>query len=458
MELLLLVLVIPLIPFYIISTFISFWILLLGIPLVILYAVFAFIYGLIQAIMTRKVIPSIQSMKNKLRQVQVDGRWTRGSFNRSPPPNQRTSSISRGLDRNSNVNNQNSARNLGSSSPVLSTDTAINNRYHASHAYGMAAIAVFLVQLLERILNLGNDGHYNMSDGNDGQNDIDDGNDQRNLDFLQELADEADIIESPANILLEELAFAVDEQIGNSQQVFEQLAENRSFPYPPTNEVFETSEGLDNFSHDNQSILSDMILEDLVSALSFDQSVKSRAQSRYSVPSVYRSTLDDLADASEIELETSGNTHSTQKLSFFEKIARSIPRDHGKTESNFSKSLDKGLKSRIISTKPPLRTLITTDQQRNINGEPFLIGPGDSASQYGNSETGKKSIIFSASEDEMDDIHRPTDNGETTDAAKMLFMFGAVRNTTNHSPERSATNLNVRNSLSPLKKYFLPGL
>jgi hypothetical protein len=389
----------------------------------------------------------------------VDGRWTDGSSDRSfdrSPSNGRlhVQSSSRGTDNGANVNYQRSSfRNIGSTSPVLSTDTAVN---HHNTSYGVAAVAVFAIRLVDRFLNLilsvlGNIFQSNRNTSQHPREYFESSSEslqQQQHDFLQDLADEAGAIQSPAQNLFEELALAIDEHSSSSREVFEEMAQTRSYPYPPTKEVFET--GLEMNSRDGHSILTDMILEDLASAASFDHSVKSRPPSLYSVASIYRSTLDDLADASEVALTAAAHPPSTQKLTFFEEIARSIPRESRRAESNFSKSPFKNTAPRAVNTKPPLRTA----EQRSNGDLIHPIKPGDSASQCGNSENGKRSIVFSASEDGLDYSQHHTDNGETTDAAKMLFMFGA----SSYSPQRYNANTSGRASLSPSKKYFLPGL
>lgn len=517
MELLLLVLVIPLIPFYFVSTVLSMWIFCLGIPFVICYGVFAFLYGLVQAILSRKVVPVIQRWRKKLGDMQKSGRWS-NDFNPDAGP-RRPFGSHRATTRSSSSSNNNNesisapgqrrgaSAAAGSTSPVLSTDTAINNT-SLQQGQGINATTLFLVQLVDRILSfLCSFFVNNLDQAQDSslvlqQPQTTPEADLGQFDFLEQLANEAEASLSPTHMLFEELAAQVDsfgggdEMAGNtsSRQVFEEMAQTRQYAYPPSPAFFATathgSDLGDDHSRDGHSILTDMLFEDLASAISIDRN--SKAASLYSVPSVYRSTLDDLADASEIaeaaasiisgnsktrnRNKTHRNGHHQQPLTFFEEIARSIPRENlpapsKRAESSFShqsSSLRRMHKAKSNGgyMKPPLRNISTephhlAKQQRTWvadSGHHHAIGPQDSASQCGYSE---RSLV---SEDEMaamDFSHQPSDNGETTDAAKMLFMFGASRQSSSFSsPQKRVGQL--RKSMSPQKRtkgsYFIPGL
>ncbi|KAJ3325756.1 hypothetical protein HDV06_003526 [Boothiomyces sp. JEL0866] len=80
MELLLLVLIIPLIPFYIISTLFSAWIFALGIPFIIFTAIVTFLRGFFQALFSRNVLPKLQALQEQFSNMRKSGDW------REPPP------------------------------------------------------------------------------------------------------------------------------------------------------------------------------------------------------------------------------------------------------------------------------------------------------------------------------------------------------------------------------------
>ncbi|KAI8900265.1 hypothetical protein BC833DRAFT_582487 [Globomyces pollinis-pini] len=75
MELLLLVFIIPLIPFYIISTVFSAWIFALGIPFIILTAIVTFLRGFVQAFFSRSVFPTLKRWRARLHHMANTGKW-----------------------------------------------------------------------------------------------------------------------------------------------------------------------------------------------------------------------------------------------------------------------------------------------------------------------------------------------------------------------------------------------
>lgn len=514
MELLLLVLVIPLIPFYFVSTVLSMWIFCLGIPFVICYGVFAFLYGLVQAIFSRKVVPAIQGWRKKLLNVQRTGRWRDDNSDSGGFVSARNSrnSPSNNLDISASAQRGGPRAAAGSTSPVLSTDTAINNT-SLQHVQGINAVALFLVQAVDRVLTflysflVNNPHELELEHSPVLQQDLDTQHDGQ-FDFLEQLANEAEAAQSPTHILFEELVAQVDAVGGDmnmpaisSREVFEEMAQTRSYASPPSPALFETvvpgSElGDEDYSRDGHSVLTDMLFEDLASALSIDQTVRSKPASLYSVPSVYRSTLDDLADASEIAeaaavaAATSNISHSSQRrrskpprshnphqpLTFFEEIARSIPREsvsaHSKrAESSFSHHSSSLRRTQRGNMKPLLRT-ISTDPHHHHPPPPrqrlsvveashhHTIGPQDSASQCGYSE--RSLVSDEGGLGAVDFSHHPSDNGETTDAAKMLFMFGAISQNRQTASPKKRMHSQIRNSMSPQKRtngsYFIPGL
>ncbi|KAJ3350875.1 hypothetical protein HDU91_006197 [Kappamyces sp. JEL0680] len=229
--------------------------------------------------------------------------------------------------------------------------------------------------------------------------------------FLEELAAEAEV--SPRQRLLQEMADIQEtsyKKHRSPRAIFEEMAHVR--PLPPAAQIFEASSGL-HHADGNESFF-----EELASAASLE-----KAASVYSVPSVYRSTLDELADASELANLVA---KSSKPLSFFEEIANSIPRDTI-GGSQYSHASSKGRGGSGMRDRRPTR---------------LSISPEDSASQVGS-----ESRSLALSED-----RHSSNNGDTTDAAKLLFMFGAQNNT---SPKRQTL---FPRQTSPERRYFQPGL
>lgn len=81
MEYLLIVLIIPLIPFFVFSTILSAWIFMLGIPFIFLAAAITFLRGFLLAIFSRTVFPTLKAWKDNFHNMRTTGNWTD-----EPPP------------------------------------------------------------------------------------------------------------------------------------------------------------------------------------------------------------------------------------------------------------------------------------------------------------------------------------------------------------------------------------
>ncbi|KAJ3271168.1 hypothetical protein HDV01_007026 [Terramyces sp. JEL0728] len=138
MELLLLVLIIPLIPFYIISTLFSAWIFALGIPFIILTAIVTFLRGFFQALFSRNVLPKLQGLQEQFNNMRKSGDW------REPPPSSLHSIRSR----------INASTNPPSAEPTDSSlaemiQHQIMNRFHQSN---IQTPANFVLSLIPKFL------------------------------------------------------------------------------------------------------------------------------------------------------------------------------------------------------------------------------------------------------------------------------------------------------------------
>jgi hypothetical protein len=131
MELLLLVLIIPMIPFYIFSTFLSAGIFMIGIPFIFFAATGAFLRGFFRAIFSRNVFPTLLLWKNRFGEMKRTGKWWKdddadGPGSTNQPSNQRMEKIY-----------------SNSQSPVLSNDQTIGS--HQDH------VSNFGLNLLDQI-------------------------------------------------------------------------------------------------------------------------------------------------------------------------------------------------------------------------------------------------------------------------------------------------------------------
>ena len=79
MELLLLLIIIPLIPFYIVSVLFSAWIIVMGVPLMLLVASIVFLRGFMGAILSRKILPTLERWKYHYNSVRHHGRFGGGN-------------------------------------------------------------------------------------------------------------------------------------------------------------------------------------------------------------------------------------------------------------------------------------------------------------------------------------------------------------------------------------------
>lgn len=426
MELLMILVVIPLIPFYILSVIFSGWVFILGIPFVVVYGAVAFIKGLIEAIFSRKVIPTLEEWREKLQHVQATGKWSFDDDNQ-PPRNHPDSSTNGRNPRLSpdkgGLNGRNTVQFEASSS--LAPPEIDNGHGFVAHATLMAVSIV--LNVIEKALfwtfHLTGKQEENALDT---QEDVLETTASPRFDFFQELADEA--LNTSNDQFLEELAgLAHDSPRQDSRPVFQERSSRLSSILQPEAFAAPPSE-VSNL---------DYLLADLASAASFDE----KSQSLLSgVPSQYKSALDELAEVSELA------TNPNKNLSFFEEIARSIPREQTttykprKTESIYSRGSYRS-RNRNHGRPPP-----HPQSKIQVNHD---ISPLDSASQIGSD---RRSPILS-------DDDYPVDNGDTTDAAKMLFMFGAAAQGLPSSPQKNAPSF-PKKSISPVKSkaYFIPGL
>jgi hypothetical protein len=85
MEYLLLLLIIPLIPFFLFSTILSAWIFALGIPFIIAAALGTFLRGFLLALFSRNILPELLKWKEYLQFVRRTGNWKDGPPSNDPP-------------------------------------------------------------------------------------------------------------------------------------------------------------------------------------------------------------------------------------------------------------------------------------------------------------------------------------------------------------------------------------
>ena len=143
-----------------------------------------------------------------------------------------------------------------------------------------------------------------------------------------------------------------------------------------------------------------------------------------------------------------------------------------RADASFSHHSSSLRKTQRGNLKPLLRTISTDPHHHHPLPLPprqrlsvveashhHTIGPQDSASQCGYSE---RSLVSEEGLGAVDFSHHPSDNGETTDAAKMLFMFGAMSQNRQTTSPKKRMHSQMRKSMSPQNRtngsYFIPGL
>jgi hypothetical protein len=127
MEYLLILLIIPLIPFFVFSTILSAWIFLLGIPFIFFAATITFLRGFLQALFSRTVFPTLKAWKDSCHNMRTTGKWTDGP---NPPdsfPQGRTTS---GESSRSQTNNRQSETSNNINQERNTTET-FQRRVHA---------------------------------------------------------------------------------------------------------------------------------------------------------------------------------------------------------------------------------------------------------------------------------------------------------------------------------------
>lgn len=335
---------------------------MLGIPFIFMVASWHFGIGLVSALFTRNIIPTITKWRRKLKEIQRTGTW-HNDEPPSPDPNSRNHiEATNGLPNASPLN-----------SPVLSNSTATEGK---QGIFGVNPITDFVSRLIQWVYPVSNPGF------------VDETISMIALETVHEYQPEL----TPQEQFLQDLANAASNATG-SQAAIENYADHKRASSPSL--IFQDARSVQEESMAG-------FFSELASAASQQNDftyksqykAKQKTPSLYSVPSVYRSVLDELADASEL--------------------------------------LEKENLSKVA--KP---TKISTKKLVGVNYSRVPISPDDSASQDGSDGLAISEINF-------------TDNGDTTDAAKLLFMFGMERS----SPQRPPVF--PRNS-SP-ERYFVPGL
>jgi hypothetical protein len=145
MELLLLVLIIPMIPFYILSTFLSAGIFMVGIPFIFLAAIGAFLRGFVGALISRNVFPTLNRWKERFGEMRRTGKWSNDDTDPgSPPPH--PAMMNHRPEYYHTISNQ--------TSPVLSSEPTVGSHHEHMSTFGLNIVETIplFAYLRERFL------------------------------------------------------------------------------------------------------------------------------------------------------------------------------------------------------------------------------------------------------------------------------------------------------------------
>jgi hypothetical protein len=147
MELLLLVLIIPMIPFYILSTFLSAGIFVIGIPFIFLAAIGAFLRGFVGALISRNVFPTLHRWKERFGEMRRTGKWSNDDSDPgSPPPH--PAMMNHRPEFYRSLSNH--------TSPVLSSEPTVGSNYEHMSTFGLNILESIplLAYLRDRFLGM----------------------------------------------------------------------------------------------------------------------------------------------------------------------------------------------------------------------------------------------------------------------------------------------------------------